>query len=189
MFRYRLYSLTSAGLLVGSILTISTPASSHNTSSCEREFSALFNKAELNALTIRGSSVTARGNEGFTSFTMSPTYQVENMPLHTSGARVHDIFIVDINGNSAKGKFVRVFPGRGNGNEDETELFLTRSGNLSLRSIKWNTEWEQLRNISCYRGPGQQLVVTAHAGNQFDRFGPVFWTFMIKASECGEIPC
>jgi hypothetical protein len=128
-------------------------------------------------LNIVGTRVTARGSFGFSSFTMRNGYQVATTPLHTSGAATQSVFTANKGNAHYTGPFHEVFPGRGNGDVDRWDFWASRSGAFWLRSITWNGAWQQLQGVTCYRGPGNQTVVTGHISNP--GFGTDFWTFVL----------
>jgi hypothetical protein len=134
------------------------------------------------SLAVVGTSVTARNSFGFSTFTMEDGYQVETYPLHTAGSAARSVFKAMKTGSDAfSGYFHIVFPGRGNGDEDRSVLWVSRGGWFWLQSITWGGSWMQLQSVVCYAGPSGQLVVTGHIDNP--GFGTDFWSFVMQRSD------
>lgn len=129
-------------------------------------------------LRVIGSRMTARGDFGFSAFTMADGFQIETTPLHTAAAAGYKAFRANRYGSSAfTGYFMQVFPGRGNGDEERWSFWLNEDGEFYLRPLSWEGEWVLLDNTVCHRGPEEQFVVTAI--NSFPGFGTNYWTFVI----------
>jgi hypothetical protein len=132
----------------------------------------------VEGLHLKGVRLTARGSDGFTSFVKTDGFQIETTPLHTPAGGKRDVALVDRSGSSAfTGTFHEVFPGRGNGDEERTSVWIGRGGFVWLRSETYNGDWSALLAPVCYRGPGGQLVVTGHVDNP--GFGTDFWQFLL----------
>lgn len=173
-------------------LFLSGAAWASNPTNCAAIVSSKLKNPSLGYLSMKAVTATARGNFGFTSFSMSDYFQIEDMPLHTAPAGYADIALLEAVNNStyATGNFVRVFPGRGNGDEDLTSFWIyLDTGAAYVRSIRWGGGWERVENTQCYAGPGNQVVITGQVGDQFGAYGANYWTFVLKESECGEVLC
>lgn len=158
-----------------------SPAEASTPVSCATRVDAFLNASQSDAgwLTGIGTAVTARGWFGFSRFTMAQGYQVETKPLHTSAAATSSTFTLGYAtaSDAFTGELTEVLPGRGNGDEDRTAMWVGRGGNVWLRSITWNGGWVMLQGVVCYAGPGNQLVVTGHIDNP--GFGSDFWSFVL----------
>jgi hypothetical protein len=163
--------------VVGCGLLLSTPAAA--AVPCLTVVSEVLDDPSVGWLNAIGTRVTARSSFGFSSFSMSDGYQVETNPLHTAPAASRSIF--DVPKLTAlrafNGEFNEVFPGRGNGDEDGWSFWVGSDGKFWLRSTTWGGSWTPLTSAVCYRGPGEQFVVTAQASAP--GWGTDFWTFLL----------
>lgn len=127
-------------------------------------------------LSISSARVTARGHIGFTAFSMADGYQIETTPLNTpAAAQAHHFFAYRSDTNVYSGYFHLVFTDRSNPHEDRWQIWINRAGNIWVRPAAGT--WTLLPNPVCYRGPENQIVVTANVDNP--GFGTDFWTFVM----------
>ena len=169
-----LLSKFAATLSLAACLT-SLDASARTPVPCNTAIASLMNGGWINVI---GTRVTARGEMGFSGFTMQDAYQLERQPLHTvdAGRRSTINLFPNLSASTFSGHFHEVFPGRGNGDEDRWVLRVKRSG-VYLQSITWNGASTVLPNTVCYSGPGHQVVITGHIDNP--GFGTDYWTFVM----------
>lgn len=128
-------------------------------------------------LNVVGTRLTARGDLGFSSFTMQNNYNVATNPVGTPGAASRSVFTLSKGSSHYAGPFSEVFPGRSNANVDRWDFWVYRTGAVWLRSITWGGAWTQMQNVTCHRGPNTQTVVTGmfHVAG----YGTDFWTFVL----------
>jgi hypothetical protein len=134
---------------------------------------------------VKGSRVTARNGLGFTAFTMANGFQIETYPLHTPASVGGNTFTLSPNSTYTQftGIFTEVFTDRGNNDEDRWRMRLKNTGTLELQSITWGGAYKLLQTPVCYRGPGDQIVMTGHVDNP--GFGSDFWSFVFVAGYFG----
>lgn len=175
--------LIMIGTLAALAALSASPAAAATPVSCSQAVNALLdNEDDVHWLNVKGARVTARGGLGFSSFTMSDGYQVEDDPLHTPDASLQSMFGASRIGTDAfAGYFHEVFPARGNGDEDRWRLWVGRNGNFWLLSVTWSQPWALMKSPVCYEGPQGQLLVTGYfevAGWTLD-----FWTFVMQGAQ------
>jgi len=171
----RLIPLFLFAVAVGLTFHSSPAAAGPATISCGTAIDGYFNQWDW--LDVVGTRVTARGNTGFSAFTMRDGYNVATTPLHTSGAATQSVFSAYKGNAHFTGPFSEVFPGRGNSDVDREDFWVSRTGTFWLRAITWGGTWTQLQNVICYSGPGTQTVVTGYI--HIPGWGTDFWTFVL----------
>jgi hypothetical protein len=165
-------------LAVALTAIVETPVSADTTVSCAEMVAGHLDQG-AEALTVAGVHISTRGTFGFTSFTMSDRYQIEDEPLHTAAAAPRATFAVhrSSDGTSFTGRFHEVFPDRGNGDEDLGEIQLRRDGTVWLRSIRWGGDAASLGHVVCRKGLAGQHVVTAR--NSWGTYGGDYWSLVV----------
>lgn len=127
-------------------------------------------------LYVAGAQVTARGDLGHADITMAQDYSLATMPLNTPAASARHIFVATKSPLAYDGVFTEVFTDRGNNSIDHTELQISRTGTVQLRSLTWGGPWTPMQGVTCFRGPGNQTVVSGY----FDYGGFYgFFTFVL----------
>jgi hypothetical protein len=127
-------------------------------------------------LDVVGTRTTARGDFGFSGFTMANGFQIATTPLHTAPARNSSVFSANKGSSHYAGPFHEVFPGRGNGDVDRWDFWVYRTGAVWLRSITWSGSWTQLQGVTCFRGPQNQTVIRGYIHTP--GWGTDYWTFV-----------
>jgi hypothetical protein len=108
-------------------------------------------------------------------------FEIEATPLHTAAAAAQHVFNANrFSGDGFSGYFHDVFPDRGNGDEERWGFWIQRSGQVKLRLVTGGggVVWQQLSDLTCYRGPGSQLVVRGSI--DVPGQGTDFWTFVMN---------
>ena len=128
-------------------------------------------------LEVVGTRVTTRGDLGFVAFTMADRFEIEYTPLHTAAAKAWSRFSVWREPHPTAtydGRFVLVFPERGNGDEERMEFRLDAVGSLSVRSVTYASPFVRLASQSCTAGPRGQITVRG-------RDADTIYTFIVRA--------
>lgn len=128
---------------------------------------------------VRAVRVTARGGDGFSSFSMAEPY-TPSWGIANSGAAARHVFylVPDRTSGVLSGRFQDVFPGRINGETDLTTLSILRSGAVRFRLNDWGGAIGTLSNLECFPGhTGRAFVMTGRSRTA--GFGLDVWTFLI----------
>lgn len=129
---------------------------------------------------VKGTRITARGKDGFSSFAMNQRYSTREGLSSTNSSRKQGftMYPVSRGGSLIQGKFQDVFPGRRDGKSDLTTLQVYRNGLVQIVLNSWGNTRVNLRNLACYRGhQGINFVLTGQ--NRTSSHGFDFWTFLI----------
>ena len=130
------------------------------------------------SVTVRGTRLSARGANGFTSAAAASDYRT-NMSQADKAAR--DSFVIALNqGETAlEGTFQDVFPGRPDAAIDLTTLKVSRNGRVEIILNRWGNAVIQLGNVQCY--PGHQGAAFVMNGRARDAgYGLDMWTFVLS---------
>jgi hypothetical protein len=184
----------SGAALDGAALVSGDPPPMHETQgeiqplyapvACGTAISGYVNDPRAHYLNVTGTRVTARGNLGFSTFTMSNGYQLSSHRIGTPGAANQRLFIANKGAAHFAGPFHEVFPDRGNTNVDRWEFWAANSGVVWLRSLTWSPHaWVMLQGTTCSRGPQRQTVVRGYIDNTSSGFGTDYWTFLLQPDE------
>lgn len=151
-------SLSVVGLLAGAAPASADPCAPF----VARMFSNNYSYGSPSWYDVLGTRVVARGADGFSSFTMSPSYR-PSMGMSNPASALRSWFSIyaDAGRTLAQGRFMDVFPGRSDGNADSTSLRIRRSGAIELIQHAWGDTTYALTNLQCYPGhTGDAFVIT-----------------------------
>lgn len=172
------------GLIVAATATpISFPISTYAepSTSCSSYIRGMFEGFPTGTwFNIKGTGITARGQGGFSFFTMGVDYSTRDGISTTAASRKEGFIIQPQPDRSAfVGKFQAVLPGRNDGKSDLTTLKVYRDGRVRLVLNAWGDANVNLSDVACYRGhQGNTFVLTGNSRTASHGFD--LWTFSIS---------